>query len=131
MSHQDVHTAAATARPGTVATDDERVTVDTVAAGDSASNGATTPEHLMAAALASCLQQAVGIAASSQGLDASGASVRAEVTLTAGDSTGYDATFTLVVEGLGEAAERVVEQAAVICPFTSALAGERLSVSAG
>lgn len=132
MSGRAVHTAGASADGGGVGTDDGRLQVSVVAAGEDAGNDATTPEHLMAAALATCLQQAVEIAASSQGLEGAKPSVSAQVSLTSGEGAGYDASFELTVTGLdGADVDRVVEQAAVLCPFTTALAGDRLVVRSG
>ena len=128
---QTVHEAVATAVPGSVSTDDGVLEARTQLAGEQ-NEGTTTPEHLMAAAIAACLQQSVGIAASSQDVDASGVQVQGRVTLKSEEETGYTSAFELVVSGLpGDVAERVLEQATAICPFTKALAGPALTVRAG
>ena len=91
-----------------------------------------TPEHLMAAAIASCLQQAIGIAASSQDIDVSSVQVQGRVALKSDEEAGYSSSFELVVSGLpSEVAERVLEQAQQFCPFTKALAGADLTVRLG
>ena len=128
---QNVHEAVATAVPGSVSTEDGVLEAKTQLAGED-HDGTTTPEHLMAAAIAACLQQAVGIAASSQDVDASGVQVQGRVTLSSDEEAGYTSGFALVVSGLpGDVAERVVEQAQQICPFTKALSGAGLTVTVG
>lgn len=121
--------AGATADPSSVRTSDGVVQTPTHVAGEDAS-GSTTPEHLMAAALSSCLQQSIGVAASSAGVDASGATVEATVTLaSASGQPGYTASFALTVSGLaGDEGRSVFEAAQAICPFTKALAGAGLTV---
>ena len=128
---QHVHEAVATAVPGTVTTDDGVLEAKTQLAGEQ-KEGVTTPEHLMAAAIAACLQQAIGIAASSQDVDASGVQVQGRVALKSDEEAGYTSSFELVVTGLpGEVAERVLEQGQQYCPFTKALAGADLTVRLG
>lgn len=123
---QDIDAAVATATTGKVGSDAGGLDLTIVEAGG---DGGTTPEHLMAAALASCLQQALGIAASSQDVDASGTSVEATVTLRAGTRGGYSAAFDLTVTGLDPSvADRVLQQATQFCPFTKALGGRDLTV---
>ena len=126
---QTVLEAVATAVPGTVKTSDGVLEAATQVAGGER-EGKTTPEHLMAAATAACLQQAIGIAASSQDVDASGVSVEGTCTLKSEEEPGYTAAFALVVSGLpGEAAERVLEQAKAFCPFTKALTPAGMTVT--
>jgi lipoyl-dependent peroxiredoxin len=130
-SAQTVQEAVATAVAGSVRTSDGVLEARTELAGES-KDGATTPEHLMAAAIAACLHQAVGIAASSQDVDASSAQVQGTVTLRSDEEAGYTSGFELVVSGLpDEAAQRVLDQARQICPFTKALAGAGLTVRLG
>ena len=130
---RQVHRAAATASDGTVSTDDGRIRTAVRAAREAErSDDATSPEHIMAAALASCLLQSVTVAGSSQHVDTSGASVEATVTLESGEGSGYVSAFELALTGLdGDVAERVLEQATQICPFTKALDGRRLTVPTG
>lgn len=124
-----VQEATATATAGSVKTSDGVLEAQTQLAGESAGDR-TTPEHLMAAATAACLQQSIGIAASTQDVDASDAKVVARVHLTTGEGGGYTSHFSLEVSGLPDAvAERVLEQAQQICPFTKALQGADLTVS--
>ncbi len=127
---QQVHEARATASASRVSTPDGSLDVGLAVAGDAdGSDGATSPEHLMAAALAGCLHQALQVAASSQGASAVDAHVEATVTLESGDGSGYTSSFVLEVTGLpADTADRVLEQAAALCPFTKALAGERLTL---
>ena len=125
-----VHRAAATADGATVRTDDAAVEAPLAMAGDSdVPDGATSPEHLMAAALAGCLQQALRVAASSLG-EESRPTVEAVVTLRTGEGVGYTAAFDLTVSGLdGEHADDLLTQASALCPFTTALEGRGLTVS--
>ncbi len=128
-SPETVHEAVATATPGSVSTSDDVLSASTQLAGED-KGGVTTPEHLMAAAIAACLQQAIGIAASSQEVDASSVSVEGTVTLKTEEEAGYTASFALAVSGLaGDSAERVVEQAKALCPFTKALEPAGISVT--
>lgn len=130
---QQVHEARATASASRVTAPDGGLDVALAVAGDADSAGeATSPEHLMAAALAGCLHQALQVAASSQGASAVDASVEATVTLESGDGVGYTSSFALVVTGLpADSADRMLEQAAALCPFTKALEGARLTLRAG
>ncbi len=128
---QQVLQAVATAVPGTVSTQDGVLSASTQLAGEN-KDGVTTPEHLMAAAIAACLQQAIGIAASTQEVDASGVQVEGRVSLLTEEEAGYTADFTLVVTGLpADSAERVLTQAKQLCPFTKALAGAGITVDLG
>jgi organic hydroperoxide reductase OsmC/OhrA len=130
-SAQTVLEAVATAVPGTVKTSDGVLEATTQLAGET-KDGVTTPEHLMAAAIASCLQQAIGIAASTQDVDASSARVEGTVTLKSDEEAGYTAAFALQVSGLpADAAERVLQQAQQLCPFTKALTPAGISVTLG
>lgn len=124
--NQQIDAAVATASTGTVKSDAGGLDLTVVDAGAS---GGTTPEHLMAAALAACLQQALDIAASSQDVDASDTSVQATVTLQAAEGGGYSASFDLAVTGLdASVADRVLQQATQFCPFTKAPDGRDLTV---
>jgi lipoyl-dependent peroxiredoxin len=135
-----LYTAQATATAGQVRSDDGALDVRVVEAasapsqdgGSAPSNDKpTNPEQLMAAALASCLQQALHVAATSQGADAADARVEATVELASADGPGYTSTFALSVSlpGLdGAAAQRVLDEATSLCPFTSALADRNLTV---
>lgn len=128
-SPQTVLDAVAVATPGSVKTSDDVLSATTQLAGET-KDGVTTPEHLMAAAIASCLQQSIGIAASSQDVDASGVSVEGTVTLKTEEEAGYTAAFALEVSGLdAESAERVLQQAKALCPFTKALTPAGITVT--
>ena len=126
---QSVHQASATADSQGVRSDDDAVGVNLALAGDAdAQPGTTTPEHLMAAALAGCLQQALTVAGSTIGADIK-TSVSSTVALESGDGAGYSARFELVVSGLDvEHGDELLEQAKVLCPFTKALDADRLTV---
>lgn len=126
---QSVHQASATADSRGVHSDDDAVGLALALAGDAdARPGTTTPEHLMAAALAGCLQQALTVASSTIEAEVD-ASVTSTVTLQSGDGAGYTARFELVVSGLGgDQGEQLLEQAQALCPFTKALDADRLTV---
>ncbi|TQM78685.1 organic hydroperoxide reductase OsmC/OhrA [Saccharothrix saharensis] len=62
------------------------------------SGGGWNPEHLFAAALATCVHQSLVLLASSAGHDTEGSTVRAEVTLSGHDAQQYDLAARLVVE---------------------------------
>ncbi|SDQ34315.1 OsmC family protein [Quadrisphaera sp. DSM 44207] len=131
MANPQIDEALATADRDSVKTDDGVLDTGVRVAGEDGA-GRTTPEHLMAAAIAACFQQAVGIAASSQSVDASGATVQGRVTLQADEGGGYSSDFELVLSGLsGDDAERVLTQAKQFCPFTKALAGAGIQVRLG
>jgi hypothetical protein len=66
-------------------------------------SGTTSSGHLMAAALAGCLQQALGIAAIAVEGGGGAPSVEATVTLRTGEEAGYTAAYELVVHGLDDA----------------------------
>ncbi len=124
-----VHQASATADSHGVRSDDDAVAVALALAGDAdARPETTTPEHLMAAALAGCLQQALAVASSTVEADVD-AAVTSTVTLQSGEGAGYSAQFELVVSGLdGDDGAQLLEQAKVLCPFTKALDPDRLTV---
>lgn len=126
---QSVHEATATADSHGVRSDDAAVEVALALAGDAdAHPDTTTPEHLMAAALAGCLQQALTVAGSTVEAEVD-ATVTSTVTLQSGDGAGYSARFELVVSGLdGDQGEQLLEQAKALCPFTKALDADRLTV---
>lgn len=130
-SHR-VHEATATADSDGVRTEDDAVTVALAVAGDADRRpGTTSPEHLMAAALAGCLLQALDIAASSQDAEIS-ATVATTVTLETGDGAGYTVRFELVVSGLDVPDDdQLLQQAEALCPFTKAIGPERLTVRRG
>lgn len=126
---QSIHQASATADSQGVRSDDDAVGLALALAGDADTKpGTTTPEHLMAAALAGCLQQALTVAVST--IDAEiAASVTSTVRLESGNGPGYTARFELVVSGLDiEHGDELLEQAKALCPFTKALDAERLTV---
>src|SRR4028118_1322729 len=115
ISTHSVHQASATADSQGVRSDDDAVGVALALAGDAdARPETTTPEHLMAAALAGCLQQALTVAGSTIEAEVD-ASVTSTVTLQSGDGAGYSARFELLVSGLDtEHGEELLQQAQVL-----------------
>ena len=86
----------------------------------------------MAAALAGCLQQALGIAACAVEGGGGAPSVEATVTLRTGEEAGYTAAYELVVHGPDDAdGAHVLDEAKALCPFAKALEGDRLTISVG
>ncbi|MFP8960370.1 OsmC family protein [Streptomyces nanhaiensis] len=82
------------------------------------------PEQLYAAALATCLHQALVIAATETGVDPSGSEVTARVRLSNGGAQHYrfDATADVSLPSAeGERRSRVIEQALRICPISDQL----------
>ncbi len=89
-----IQTAAATSRGGAVDIEGaDALTV--VAAGE---GDGLTAEHLYAAALATCLHQAVVLTASERGVDAEGSSVTVEVTLTHDGAQEYGLAAVLALD---------------------------------
>jgi organic hydroperoxide reductase OsmC/OhrA len=80
--------------------------------------GATNAEQLLAAALGACFRQALAIAASSAGVDASGAEVSVSVEVAPEpEGPGWRSTARLSVRGL-PGGDGVVGSAVAMCPFT-------------
>jgi len=80
------------------------------------------PERLYAAALATCLHQAVVLAASTGGFDTEDSAVRAEAKLFHDTAQGYSVDARLSVSLPGVPAERrqgVVDQATHHCPLVN------------
>ena len=126
----DLYTAVVTSTPGAARSDDGALAVDVSepTALDGAGQG-TNPEQLMAAALGSCLLEALRIAVSTTGGSVDGAQVETRVTLAKGDP-GYTARYALRVTlpDAGTEASAVLEQALAICPFTKTLDASTLDV---
>ncbi|MBY6438308.1 OsmC family protein [Rhodococcoides kroppenstedtii] len=128
---QDLYTATVTATDGSVASNDDVLTLDVHEPTDlGGPGGATNPEQLMAAALSSCLLESLRIAVGTAGGSIEGASVEGTVTLAAADGAGYDATYRLSVTlpGVDNAGD-VLEQARSICPFLKSVTGVDVALS--
>ena len=126
----DLYTAVVTSTPGAARSDDGALAVDVSepTALDGAGQG-TNPEQLMAAALGSCLLEALRIAVSTTGGSVDGAQVETRVTLAKGDP-GYTARYALRVTlpDAGTDASAVLEQALALCPFTKTVDDAALDV---
>ncbi|WP_308249836.1 organic hydroperoxide resistance protein [Sphaerisporangium fuscum] len=87
----------------------------------------TNPEQLFAAGYAACFASALGLVARRMKLDASHASVTAEVGLAQNDQGGFGLSVTLRVELPdelhGEAGRSLVEAAHQVCPYSNATRG--------
>ncbi|PJE95265.1 osmotically inducible protein C [Streptomyces carminius] len=81
------------------------------------------PEQLYAAALATCLHQAVVIAATETGVDPADSEVTARVHLGDGGAQRYTfaATAEVSLPSAGDRRERVIEHALRICPLAEHL----------
>ncbi len=87
---------------------------------------ATNPEQLFAAGYAACFESSIEFAARQQGLQLQGTAVNATVTLspTAAGPFALGVTLEIEVGGLAQAdAEKLVEDAHRICPYSSATRG--------
>lgn len=95
--------------------------------------GGANPEALFAAAYATCLHAAVALVASGQGVDTSASEVHA-TTRIGRDDQGYvwGVDVDIVLPGADEEArQRIVDQAARICPIARSTAGNiEVSLSA-
>ncbi|MDG9704997.1 OsmC family protein [Streptomyces sp. DH37] len=125
-SEQDLYTAQARSLHGTGRVDvSGRAGLPVGAPGELGGSGqGYDPEQLYAAALATCLHQALVIAATETGVDPSGSEVTARVRLNDGGAQHYrfDATADVSLPSAsGEQRERVIGQALRICPL-----GDRL-----
>ena len=85
----------------------------------------TNPEQLFAAGWAACFHSALKSVAAREKTDVAGSAVTAEVGLVKdGDVFGLVAELAVVVDGLDQAAaERLVEQAHQVCPYSNATRG--------
>jgi osmotically inducible protein OsmC len=88
--------------------------------------GATNPEQLFAAGYAACFQSALGVVARRQKVDTSDSQVTAQVSIGAIPGGAYGLAVTLRVHIPGvepDVAERLVEGAHQICPYSNATRG--------
>ncbi len=129
-TEQQIHQATATVDRDGVQTDDGVIALRLAVAGEADDrDGVTSPEHLMAAALAGCLHQALRIALSAQNNVTGEPVVQCSVSLSSERGGGYSASFDLTVAGLhGDLAQQTLQQAQALCPFTKALADDKLSI---
>ncbi|MDP9870088.1 MULTISPECIES: organic hydroperoxide resistance protein [Streptosporangium] len=124
-----LYTAAATAsgREGRAVSSDNRLDVTLAPPKELGGSGeGTNPEQLFAAGYAACFAGALQLVAKRERLDASDASVTAEVGLVP-DGRAYGLTVTLRVELpddlRGEAGTALVEAAHQVCPYSNATRG--------
>ncbi|ANZ43343.1 hypothetical protein BBK82_37350 [Lentzea guizhouensis] len=85
-------------------------------------DGAWDPEKLYAAALATCLHQAVVLAATTGDLDTSGSAVRARVTLNHENAQDYsiDAKLSITLPNVpGDRRADLLDQAVRHCPLVN------------
>jgi lipoyl-dependent peroxiredoxin len=88
--------------------------------------GATNPEQLFAAGYAACFQSALAVVGRRQGVDTSGSTVEADVTIGTIPGGGYGLAVALRVSIPGVDAEttRTVSEAAhQVCPYSNATRG--------
>lgn len=88
--------------------------------------GATNPEQLFAAGYAACFHSALRLVAKGQGADVEESEVVADVSLLPTEAGGFQLAVGLEVtlpRVEREAAERLVEQAHQVCPYSNATRG--------
>lgn len=122
---KDLYTTTATSaggREGRVRTDDGVLDLELHAPEAlGGPGGATNPEQLLAAGIATCYHSALTLVASEEGVDTGDTQVHTTVTLGSADDGSYVIRVSLEVElpGLhGEQAERLAERARQACPYT-------------
>ncbi|MEE6257185.1 organic hydroperoxide resistance protein [Plantactinospora sonchi] len=88
--------------------------------------GATNPEQLFAAGYAACFHSALRGVARQEKVDITEAAIEAAVGIGKLDTVGYGLAVALTVELPGvdrETAQRLVEQAHQVCPYSNATRG--------
>ena len=114
-------------RDGHARTDDGLLEVDLrVPQSMGGPGGGTNPEQLFAAGYAACFQSALGVAARRERVDVSGSTVRSQVHIGPVEGGAFGLAVVLEVEIPGadrEAAQRVVEAAHQVCPYSNATRG--------
>jgi Ohr subfamily peroxiredoxin len=127
-----LYTATATAsggRDGTARTDDGVLDValsTPKGLGGPGKAGATNPEQLFAAGYAACFDSALRFVARSQGVTVAESAVTAEVGIGPNDKGGFGLAVALTVSLPGlerDAAQRLVETAHQVCPYSNATRG--------
>jgi len=114
-------------RYGRVSSDDGRLDLAlSVPPGMGGTGDGSNPEQLFAAAYAACFGSAVGAAANQEGLDATGSTITARVSIGRTDSGEY--RLSVVLQGFfplltEEEGLRLMETAHVGCPYSNATRG--------
>jgi len=125
-----VYTARATVtggrRGGHGRTDDGALEVDLQAPQEMGGpGGGTNPEQLFAVGYGACFTGALGLVAKDEGVDTSGASTEIAVGFgPEGKSFAITADLTVTIPGVDdETAQRLVERAHEVCPYSKATRG--------
>lgn len=124
-----IYTARASAtggRDGHAASDDGVLDLDLTAPKETGGAGTgTNPEQLFAVGYAACFQGALGLIGKSQGVDTSDSVVEAAVGFgPEGDSFAITVDLTARVPGVdADTAQRLVEGAHEVCPYSKATRG--------
>ncbi|MDP2258688.1 MAG: organic hydroperoxide resistance protein [Caulobacter sp.] len=127
-----LYTATATAsggRDGTARTDDGVLDVALSTPrglGGPGKAGATNPEQLFAAGYAACFDSALRFVARSLGVTVADSAVTAEVGIGPNDTGGFGLAVALTVSLPGlerDAAQKLVETAHQVCPYSNATRG--------
>jgi Ohr subfamily peroxiredoxin len=90
------------------------------------SGAGTNPEQLFALGYGACFQSAMGVVGRRMGVDTSASTLTARVTLGTADGGAYGIAVELdvAIPGLErEVAERVIEAAHEVCPYSNATRG--------
>ncbi len=124
-----VYTARATVtggRAGHAVTDDGVLDLDLTAPKETGGPGTgTNPEQLFAVGYGACFQGALGLVAKKEGVDASGSQLEIAVGFgPEGESFAVTADITATIPGVDdETAQRLVEAAHQVCPYSKATRG--------
>jgi osmotically inducible protein OsmC len=126
-----LYTAVATStgdgRNGEARTDDGLLTVDLALPKEmGGAGGATNPEQLFALGYSACFHSALKFVAGQDKVKVSDTAVTAEVALHPRPETGFELAVALHVEIGGvdqETAEKLVERAHQVCPYSHATSG--------
>ena len=113
-------------RQGHGRTDDGLLDVELTAAKELGGPGTgTNPEQLFAVGYGACFQSALAAAAKKDGVDASGSTVRTAVGFgPEGDSYALTVDIVAEIPGVDDAtAQRLVEAAHQVCPYSKAVHG--------
>ena len=124
-----LYTAHATSiggRSGHVETDDKNLSLDLASPGaPNAKTGSTNPEQLFACGYSACFGSALDHVAKSEKISVKEIKVSADITLNQ-DDNGYSigATLNVTLDGVdGPTAQRLVEAAHKVCPYSKATRG--------
>ncbi|GAA4679312.1 organic hydroperoxide resistance protein [Nocardioides nanhaiensis] len=126
-----LYTASAVAtgegRDGHVASTDGQLDLDVrISKEMGGAGGATNPEQLFAAGYAACFHSALRVVGQRSGADVGDSEVVADVSISATEQGGFQLAVGLEVTLPNldrEAAERLVEQAHQVCPYSNATRG--------